>query len=156
MKEHDDRRPRLTTPEVSEMFGVTRATLYRSRKARSQSQLGTQRMVGRSGSSQSSTLWRGQSRTGRREHETDPDHCTNQKGGVGKTSTVLTLARCFADEGQCVLMIDTDPQGNLWTTLRGLELYAQHINSSGDGQFERRRCDVVATNDRPVEPDAET
>ena len=29
MKEHDDRRPRLTTPEVSEMFGVTRATLYR-------------------------------------------------------------------------------------------------------------------------------
>jgi predicted site-specific integrase-resolvase len=29
MKEHDDRRPRLTTPEVSEMFGVTRATLSR-------------------------------------------------------------------------------------------------------------------------------
>jgi predicted DNA-binding transcriptional regulator AlpA len=24
-----DRRPRLKTPEVSEMFGVTRATLYR-------------------------------------------------------------------------------------------------------------------------------
>jgi predicted site-specific integrase-resolvase len=29
MKEHDDRRPRLTTPEVSEMFGVTRVTLNR-------------------------------------------------------------------------------------------------------------------------------
>jgi len=29
MKEHDDRRPRLSTPEVSEMFGVSRATLYR-------------------------------------------------------------------------------------------------------------------------------
>jgi len=29
MKEQTDRRPRLTTPEVSEMFGVTRATLYR-------------------------------------------------------------------------------------------------------------------------------
>jgi predicted site-specific integrase-resolvase len=29
MKDHDDRRPRLTTPEVAEMFGVTRATLVR-------------------------------------------------------------------------------------------------------------------------------
>lgn len=29
MSASDDRRPRLTTPEVSEMFGVTRATLYR-------------------------------------------------------------------------------------------------------------------------------
>jgi len=29
MKDLADRRPRLTTPEVSEMFGVTRATLYR-------------------------------------------------------------------------------------------------------------------------------
>ncbi len=29
MRETDDRRPRLSTTEVSEMFGVTRATLNR-------------------------------------------------------------------------------------------------------------------------------
>lgn len=29
MKDHDDRRPRLTTVEVSELFEVSRATLYR-------------------------------------------------------------------------------------------------------------------------------
>jgi chromosome partitioning protein len=42
----------------------------------------------------------------------------NQKGGVGKTTSVLTMARCFADQGLRVLMVDTDPQGNLWVTLK--------------------------------------
>ena len=55
---------------------------------------------------------------------------SNQKGGVGKTTTVLTLARCFADEGRRVLMIDTDPQGNLWTTLSTQECF-----QSGKTQF---------------------
>ncbi len=45
---------------------------------------------------------------------------SNQKGGVGKTSSTLSLARCFADRGRKVLMIDTDPQGNIWTTLNKL------------------------------------
>lgn len=39
---------------------------------------------------------------------------SNHKGGVGKTTSTVTLARCFADVGKRVLVIDTDPQGNLW------------------------------------------
>jgi len=35
----------------------------------------------------------------------------NQKGGVAKTTTTLTMAREFAERGRKVLIIDIDAQG---------------------------------------------
>lgn len=59
----------------------------------------------------------------------------NNKGGVGKTTTVFNLAHYYAKKGMRTLAIDTDPQLNL-TTNFGVDIEKLHA-SLGDYLLEK-------------------
>lgn len=78
----------------------------------------------------------------------------NQKGGVGKTTTAVTLAQALTLQGKSVLLADLDPQGHVATAL-GLEksdgLYRRlvdHEPLAGVVQPARPSLDILPGNKR--------
>jgi chromosome partitioning protein len=53
---------------------------------------------------------------------------TTQRGGDTKTTTTVTLARYFADQGKKVLVIDTDPQGSI-SVILGLKAHEKNLHN---------------------------
>jgi chromosome partitioning protein len=67
---------------------------------------------------------------------------TNQKGGVGKTTTAVNLAACLAARDRRVLLIDLDPQSNA-TTGSGIDKNAIEAGTCEVLLGEARALDTI-------------
>jgi len=76
----------------------------------------------------------------------------NQKGGVGKTTTTLSLGAALAEVGYQVLLVDFDPQGGC---ALGLGIEPAALDLSVYNALLDRNCDVEETVQKTSVPNLE-
>jgi chromosome partitioning protein len=73
---------------------------------------------------------------------------SNQKGGVGKTTSTLNIGAALSEAGRRVLLIDLDPQGSLTVAAGVLDVDAVHTST---GQLIVAACQGSQANGPSIE-----
>ncbi len=82
---------------------------------------------------------------------------TNQKGGVGKTTTAINVAYYLAKEGHSTLLVDFDPQGNATSGL-GIDKQSLEATMADVVRGDKKLAEVVVPTEikqlslAPTEP----
>jgi chromosome partitioning protein len=76
----------------------------------------------------------------------------NQKGGVGKTTTTITLAGLLCKKGHRVLLVDTDPHASL-TTYLGYD--SDHVEASLFDLFQLQSLEEESVRPLVIQTDIE-
>ena len=82
----------------------------------------------------------------------------NQKGGVGKTTSTLSLGAAFSEQGRRILLIDLDPQGSLTLAL-GIDpesldttIYTALSTVTEHGEISLRDLNIIKTPEADLIP----
>ena len=64
---------------------------------------------------------------------------SNHKGGVGKTTSTISIGAALANKGKKVLLVDLDPQANLTQSLGIKDIQQVEFSATPENEYNHKK-----------------